>query len=166
MRRLVWLIAVASLFLVPVECTLVHGPHSIFVPPAAIAALADDQEPGHTHEQDEHNSHDERDQGHHPDGDSHAAPELTVGPDVAVVASDAGGSLLRFALFAPVAEDDASEATSPRAVPATAHAAAPGVPAVLIGTGDRLLIPALTQCWANEFHPAGRLLPGPEPPPP
>lgn len=164
-RRLVHLLAVAALFLVPVECSLVHGPHSIFVPPAAIAALEHGDNPVHE------SGHSPRDRPHTlPDrheSNSHERLAPAGAPDTTTVPAFDGSAALQLAVLHLVEANDTGASTSLRTLPATAHSAAPGVPAVMVGgTGDLPVIPALTKNWTEMPPLIGRLLPGPEPPPP
>lgn len=49
LRLLTPLILALGVLVAPVECTVVHGPHSIFGDPAALATLVDGSSPVHAH---------------------------------------------------------------------------------------------------------------------
>ena len=171
-RGLISLLAILGLLLIPVECSRVHGAHSIFTPPSALAAPVDpaelkpNAEPTRAHHGHRQQPGDSNQQAasHSPTAVSEIASVLFAIP-MKVVSPP---RLLRLLpLLQTPHQVKASGQATPSLVPVTAVTEAPGVPGMLSGLGDLLPpLPTVVLTWFEGMPPLGLRPPGPEPPPP
>lgn len=165
-RALFPVLAILGLLTVPVECTLVHGAHSIFTPPAAIAAQTNAPQPpgsidhrsesgplhGASHPSTISERHNQIDSMPIPPSSQHRVRTETI-------------PVLRSYLMGSTVDGAAWQ--GPRALPMTAMASAPGLPAVLNSFDPILpLLPSAVRPWLGPARPHQQRLPGPESPPP
>jgi hypothetical protein len=163
-QAIIGMIALLGLLSVPVECATVHGPHSIFSSPSALAMLSEpaphaDQHPATatTH----HERHETRHRSFHfspRHEDEHQSEPTPMAPEAGPLPPTSGDE-------PPAAS--APGPSTPRVLSMAAMSSAPVVPAVLDSVDPMLPpIPTIDRAWLELTFPRGRSLPGPEPPPP
>lgn len=155
------ILVVFGLLLIPVECTVAMGPHTLFLSADAVASLQN----GETRHL----------AGPHVDGDGHLAPADDAVPDASTDGQPAHQSHGQPPDTSAAAPGDATKGNSPPAAqevdagpPLPAGVSSDGVIVFLLAWGDAESIApaALPAALPDMQFPPDRLLSGPETPPP